>query len=141
MAFTMAQKHRYYQQLPPNCNMGFQTKIAEYKKDESTIFSPVWIWFSKTDSGATCNICKSSMPQKSGSTGNMVNHLKRRHGFTQKPNAWKDFEELSSLKDERSQKTNSYTRNKSFAVFPQEKRGYGRTDGPTDGPTDGHTFL
>ena len=39
------------------------------------------------------------MPQKSGSTGNM-----RNHGFTQKPNAWKDFEELSSLKDERLQK-------------------------------------
>ena len=85
--------------------MDFQTKIAEYKENKSTISSPIWIWFSKTDSGATCNICKSSMPQKSGSTGNMVNHLKRRHGFTQKPNAWKDFEELSSLKDERLQKT------------------------------------
>ena len=84
--------------------MDFQTKIAEYKENESTISSPIWIWFSKTDSGATCNICKSSMPQKSGSTGNMVNHLKRRHGFTQKPNAWKDFEELSSLKDARLQK-------------------------------------
>ena len=44
------------------------------------------------------------MPQKSGSTGNMVNHLKRHHGFTQKPNAWKDFEELSSLKDKHLQK-------------------------------------
>ena len=104
MAFTIAQKHGYYQQLPPNCNTGFQTKIAEYKKDKSTIFSPVWIWFSKTDSGATCNICKTSMPQKNGSTGNMINHLKRHHGFTRKPNAWRDFEELSSLKDERLQK-------------------------------------
>ena len=44
------------------------------------------------------------MPQKSGSTGNMVNQFKRHHGFTRKPNAWKDFEELSSLKDERLQK-------------------------------------
>ena len=44
------------------------------------------------------------MPQKSGSTGNMVNHLKRHNGFTRKPNAWKDFEVLSSLKDERLQK-------------------------------------
>ena len=37
----------------------------------------------------------------------MANHLKRHHGFTQKPNAWKDFEELSSLKDERLQKKES----------------------------------
>ena len=82
--------------------MDFQTKIKEYKENESTISSPIWTRFSKTDSGATF-ICKSSMPQKSGSTGNMVNHLKRHHGFTQKPNAWKDFEELSSLKDKRLQ--------------------------------------
>ena len=46
-------------------------------------------------------ICKTKIPRKDGTTGGMVNHLKRHHGFLSKNNAWKVYEELSSLKETR----------------------------------------
>ena len=33
------------------------------------------------------------------STSNLIGHLKRHHGFLKKYNAWKEYEELSALKD------------------------------------------
>jgi hypothetical protein len=38
---------------------------------------------------------------KNGSTGGMIFHLKRYHGLLSRNNAWKMFEELSSLKEDR----------------------------------------
>ena len=69
--------------------MDFQAPFEQYLENEKNITSPIWIWFNKTDNGSVCAICKT--PQKSGSTGSLVNHLKRHHGLMSKHNAWKGF--------------------------------------------------
>ena len=83
--------------------MDFNTRINEYREDQNNVSSPIWIRFIKSGSKATCALCNSSMPQKNGSTGSLVNHLKRHHGFKNvtQTNVWAQFEELSALKDER----------------------------------------
>ena len=75
--------------------------VNEYKETETTK-SPIWIWFEKKNQEiARCKICKTDTPTKSFSTSNLIIHLKRHHGFLKKPDAWKVYEELSSLKEER----------------------------------------
>ena len=81
--------------------MDFHPDIAEYKENDSLTSSPIWIWFLKKDTTSHCKICKSNIPRKDGSTGGITVHLKRHHNFMSKYNAWKIFEELSSLKEER----------------------------------------
>ena len=80
--------------------MDFAALMQEYKEGTS-IQSPIWIWFTKEKDGAQCNICQSHHPMKSFSTSNLIFHLKRHHGFLKKYNAWKEYEELSLLKEER----------------------------------------
>ena len=93
--------------------MEFETRIEEYKKNENTISSPIWIWFVKSENGAKCDICKTTIPQRNGSTGGMVNHLKRHHGHMTKINAWKEFEQLSTLKEKRLMKKRKPNRRQS----------------------------
>jgi hypothetical protein len=79
------------------------TKVAAYKEEGAT-FSPIWIWFQKsetTENQANCMFCKAKVPRKMGSTGCMTNHLKKQHGFMSIYNAWKIFEELSQVKEQR----------------------------------------
>ena len=64
--------------------MDYEELICDLKEPESTA-SPLWIWF----------VCNTSIPRKDSTTGGMVNHLKRQN------NAWKTYEELSSLKEKR----------------------------------------
>ena len=81
--------------------MDFQARIEQYKEDEEIRTSPIWIWYTKTEKGTVCALCKTILSQKNGSTGTLVNHLMRHHGKYTKQNAWKDYEELSSVKEER----------------------------------------
>ena len=81
--------------------MDFQPDVVEFQENDSITSSPIWIWFVKKDTASQCKICKTNVPRKDGSTGGMSVHLKRHHNFMSKYNAWKVFEELSSLKDER----------------------------------------
>ena len=81
--------------------MDFSALIIEYKERDSTA-SPIWIYYEKRpDNTAKCNLCQASVPRKDGSTTGMVIHLKRHHGFLKKHNAYKTYEELSVLKDNR----------------------------------------
>ena len=80
-----------------------ESLIQEYKEEEKST-SPVWIWFDKNESNAKCKLCKFTTSRKDCNTTGMSLHLKRHHGFLSKNNAWKIFEELSSLKDERLKK-------------------------------------
>ena len=48
-----------------------------------------------------CHICDLKIAIKNSSTTNLIAHLKGHHGFFKKYNAWKEYGELSSLKDER----------------------------------------
>ena len=75
--------------------MDFEQLIIDYKENP-VVSSPIWIWFIKE-----CKICKSNIPRKDGTTGGMVTHIKRHHGFLSKVNAWKVYEELSALKESR----------------------------------------
>ena len=81
--------------------MDFSALITEYKESDSSA-SPIWIYYEKRpDNTAKCNLCQTSVPRKDGSTTGIVIHLKRHHGFLKKHNAYKTYEELSVLKDNR----------------------------------------
>ena len=75
--------------------MDFEQLIVELNENVSEAKSPLWIWFNKEEAGATCKMCKTNISRKDGSTGGLVNHLKRHHNFVVKYNA---FLEISSLK-------------------------------------------
>ena len=79
-----------------NLNMDYEEMIHDFKESESTA-SLLCIWFVKEEKSA---ICIMPIPWKDSTTGGMDNHLKR-HGFLAKKNAWKTYEELSSLKEKR----------------------------------------
>ena len=83
--------------------MDFQEGIREYREG-SAVQSPIWIWFSKSGETITCQICKKNVTVVPGSTSNLISHLKRNHGFLKKYNAFKEYEELSELKQERLKK-------------------------------------
>ena len=83
--------------------MDFQDRIREYREGSSTQ-SPIWIWFVKTEKTVTCQICKSNIATGNSSSTNLITHLKRHHGFLKKYNAFKEYEELSQLKQDRLQK-------------------------------------
>ena len=83
--------------------MDFGQLITDYKESDNNVSSPLWIWFDKKENNAKCKICKTDIPQKSGSTGGLIHHLQRHHNFISKYNAWKIFEELSAIKDKRLQ--------------------------------------
>ena len=53
--------------------------------------------------GSKRKMCKANVSRKDGSTGGLVYHLKRHHNFVSKYNAFKDFQELSEIKDKRMQ--------------------------------------
>ena len=81
--------------------MDFPQLIIDFRESNSTQ-SPIWIWFSKQkEDFSMCHICDSKIAVKNSSTTNLIAHLKGHHGFFKKYNAWKEYEELSSLKDER----------------------------------------
>ena len=84
--------------------MDFTTLVNKYKEGNSSQ-SPIWIWFQKEKDGAKCLICQTHVITKGFSTTNLIAHLKRHHGYLKKYNAWKDFDELTSLKDERIRNT------------------------------------
>ena len=77
--------------------MDFHQEIIDFKENDA-ISSPIWIWFIKNNN---ISKCKTNIPRKDSSTGGMTVHLKRHHNFMAKYNAWKIYEELSSLKEER----------------------------------------
>ena len=82
--------------------MEFDAKIAEFKGNTSEISSPLWIWYTKKDKyDVTCEICKTTIHRKDFTTGGMTQHLKHHHNFISKYNAWKIFEELSLVKEDR----------------------------------------
>ena len=83
--------------------MDFEQLIVEFKENDSEVSSPLWIWFMKEEASATCKMCKTNVSRKDGSTGGLVYHLKRHHNFVSKYNAFKDFQELSEIKDKRMQ--------------------------------------
>ena len=76
--------------------MDYEELIHDFKESESTA-SPLWIWFVKEEKSATCTMCNTPIPRKDSTTGGMVNHLKRHHGFLSKNNAWKTYEELTEM--------------------------------------------
>ena len=80
--------------------MDFQPFIDEYKEGDA-VSSPIWIWFIKEDNSSKCQICSQTIARKASCTTGMVSHLKHHHGFLKKPNAWKTYEELSAIKDNR----------------------------------------
>ena len=80
--------------------MDFSASISAYKESDSTK-SPICIWYQKEKESAKCLICQTSLTSKSFATTNLINHLKRHHGFLKKYNAWKEYEELSSMKEAR----------------------------------------
>ena len=84
--------------------MEFDDKILEYREDSTISSSPIWIFFSKNGSDVTCNVCNTTLQRKNSSTGNMSHHLRRHHNFSSKYNAWKIFQELSAVKEERLQR-------------------------------------
>ena len=81
----------------------FRDHICEYQEGSDTQ-SPIWIWFQRSDSTTSCQICKSKILINHGSSTNLIAHLKRHHGFLKKYNAFKEHKELSNLKQERLQK-------------------------------------
>ena len=84
--------------------MDFSQQITDYKDNASEISSPIWIWFSKKEKKeVVCQICKTNIQRRDFSTGQMTQHLQRHHNFLKKYNAYKEFEELSALKQERMQ--------------------------------------
>ena len=97
--------------------MNFDQLIIEYKEDSSEISSPICIWFKKTErKDVECQICQTNIQRRDFSTGQMTQHLQRHHNFTKKYNAFKEYEELSTLK--RTRMENRKRKNDS----PQEKR-------------------
>ena len=66
--------------------MDFEQLIIDYKENP-VVFSPIWIWFLKEEKNASCKIGKSNISQKDGTTGGMVTHVKRHHGFLSRVNA------------------------------------------------------
>ena len=80
--------------------MDYTQLIADYKESGATT-SPVWIWFDKHEKDARCTLCGTTVLRKDSSTSCMVNHLRHKHGWLSKYNAWKENEELSALKETR----------------------------------------
>ena len=79
--------------------MDFPQLIIDFIESNSTQ-SPIWIWFSEQkEDFSMCHICGSKITIKNSSTTNLMAHLQRHHGFFKKYNAWKEYEQLSSLKD------------------------------------------
>ena len=101
-SLSCSRYHHFYKlkKERTNLKMDYEELIHDFKESESTA-SPLWIWFAKEEKSATCTMCNTSIPRKDSTTGGMVNHLKRHHGFLSKNNAWKTYEELSSLKEKR----------------------------------------
>ena len=86
--------------------MEFQDRVCAYQEG-SDVQSPIWIWFDendKIDNTATCKICKTNVVMGNASTTNLITHLKRHHGFLKTYNAFKEYENLSQLKQERLNK-------------------------------------
>ena len=82
--------------------MDFSELINNYKENDSETSSPIWIWFKrKEDNDVVCQICKTNIQCRDASTGQMTQHLKRHHNFLKKYNAYKEFEDLSALKQTR----------------------------------------
>ena len=82
--------------------MDFSKLINNYKENDSETSSPIWIWFKrKEDNDVVCQICKTNIQRRDASTGQMTQHLKRHHNFLKKYNAYKDFEDVSALKQTR----------------------------------------
>ena len=72
--------------------MKWFSHICRFKCSFSNI-GVVWIWYEKLEKLSICRLLQTV-------------HLKRYRGFGSKANAWKIFEELSSLKDERLNRCN-----------------------------------
>ena len=83
--------------------MDFRDCICEYQEGLDTQ-SPIWIWFGRSESTASCQICKSKILKNHGSSTNLIAHLKHHHGFLKKYNLFKEYKELSNFKQERLQK-------------------------------------
>ena len=82
--------------------MDFDTRIEEYRQNSNQTSSPIWIWFKKAEQkDVNCQICQIKIHRKDFSTGQMTQHLQRHHHFLTKYNAWKIYEELSALKQQR----------------------------------------
>ena len=106
--------------------MDFDSLIAEYKNDQTDISSPIWIWFTKKEQkDVSCKICHATVKRKDYLTGAMTQHLQRHHHFLSKYNAWKIFEELSSIKQERM---NNRKRKNTFTEGENPKKQLKMTD-------------
>ena len=80
--------------------MDFLAKITEYKESNSSK-SPVWIWFDNEKEYGKCLICQTRVKIANYATTNLIQHLKRHHGFLKKYNAYQEYEKLTDLKEER----------------------------------------
>ena len=47
--------------------MDYEQLIDDFKESDS-ISSPIWIWFSKDEKSAKCNLCNASIPRKDSTT-------------------------------------------------------------------------
>ena len=85
--------------------MEFQEHVRQYQESSQAVHSPVWIWFVRSGEGSsTCLICQKDVRVKSGSTSNLILHLRRHHGEKTDYNAFKDYEDLYKAKQERMNK-------------------------------------
>ena len=95
--------------------MDFQQKISDYQESQAAQ-SPIWIWFQKTSEKVTCLICNTNVTSPSGTTSNLIAHLRRHHGPIKKYNAYKEYEDLSKLKQERQN-----TKRKNSVAEPEQQ--------------------
>ena len=93
--------------------MDFSQLIKNYKENDSETSSPIW----KEENDVVCQICKKkNIQRRDASIGQMTQHLKRHQNFMKKYNAYKEFEDLSALKQRqkclpRRRKTSKTTKN------------------------------
>ena len=74
--------------------MDFCPLINEYKKNDSEVSSPIWIWFQKK-AMSSVKYAKQISNVVILPTGQMTKHLQRHHNFMKKYNAFKEFEEMT----------------------------------------------
>ena len=100
--------------------MDFQSLIDEYKESDN-INSPIWIWFSKEENSRKCKTCSQNIAGKNGSTSGLIAHLKVHHGPLRKINAWKSYEELSQLKENRINEKSKKRKNDEPEIQPKKQ--------------------
>ena len=103
-------------------------EVQAYRNDDSLTHSPIWIWFTKSNSEESyCLICKKSLVVRHGSTSSLMTHLKRVHNHSTSYNASVIWEELAELKELRltslrSQRSETSYKNRVFRKLLNKER-------------------